>query len=99
MKKYHSITDVRFEGDTLILTIDGEIVQYPISQISSVLQNASDTERKNFEISPSGYGIHWPQLDEDLSIDGLLKVRHIDAEKKTTSVNEQVKTIDKKQIP
>jgi hypothetical protein len=27
----------------------------------------------NFEISPSGYGIHWPDLDEDLSIDGMIK--------------------------
>ncbi|NLG17317.1 MAG: DUF2442 domain-containing protein [Fibrobacter sp.] len=99
MKKYHSITDVRFEGDTLILTIDGEMVRFPVSQISSVLHNASDTERNDFEISPSGYGIHWPQLDEDLSADGLIRMCHIDAENKTTSVNEQVKTTDKKQIP
>jgi Protein of unknown function (DUF2442) len=27
----------------------------------------------NFEVSPSGYGIHWPELDEDLSIDGMIK--------------------------
>jgi hypothetical protein len=26
-----------------------------------------------FEVSPSGYGIHWPELDEDLSIDGMIK--------------------------
>jgi hypothetical protein len=29
-----------------------------------------------YEISPSGYGIRWPLIDEDLSIDGLLGVRH-----------------------
>ena len=29
--------------------------------------------KKNFEVSPSGYGIHWPELDEDLSIDGMIK--------------------------
>ena len=38
--------------------------------------NASDIERKIYEISPSGYGIHWPLLDEDLSIDGLLGIKH-----------------------
>jgi len=27
-------------------------------------------------VSPSGYGIHWPELDEDLSVDGLIGIRH-----------------------
>jgi hypothetical protein len=40
------------------------------------LANASETERKKYEISPSGYGIHWPLIDEDLSIDGLLGIQH-----------------------
>ncbi|MCF6158838.1 MAG: DUF2442 domain-containing protein [wastewater metagenome] len=31
---------------------------------------------KQYSFSASGYGIHWPLLDEDLSIDGLLGVRH-----------------------
>ena len=76
MKNYHNVTDVHFEGDTLVLIIDGELKQYPVNQISSILQNASETERNDFEVSPSGYGIHWPQLDEDLSIEGLLRVNH-----------------------
>jgi len=33
-------------------------------------------ESAAYEISPSGYGIHWPLIDEDLSIDGLLGVKH-----------------------
>ena len=41
-----------------------------------MLEKASDEERNNFEISPSGYGIHWPLLDEDISIDGLLGIVH-----------------------
>jgi len=28
--------------------------------------------KNNFKISPSGYGIHWEEIDEDLSIDGLI---------------------------
>jgi len=38
-----------------------------------------DGEEKKYaiqEISPSGYGIHWPLLDEDLSVDGLLGIIH-----------------------
>ncbi len=40
----------------------------------TLLHNATEQEKMTFEISPSGYGIHWLLLDEDLSIDGLLKI-------------------------
>jgi len=30
-----------------------------------------------YEFSPSGYGIHWPLIDEDISMDGLLGIAHI----------------------
>ncbi len=76
MKKYHDISDIRFEDDFLVVTIDGESKRYHLREISSVLERASLEERNNFEISPSGYGIHWPSLDEDISIDGLLGVVH-----------------------
>ena len=76
MKKQHDVNDLRFEDDFLILTIDGEPRRYQLKEISPVLEKASMEERSNFEISPSGYGIHWPSLDEDISIDGLLGVVH-----------------------
>jgi hypothetical protein len=34
---------------------------------------ASQSQRQLFEVSPSGYGIHWPEIDEDLAITPLLK--------------------------
>jgi hypothetical protein len=40
------------------------------------LRNATQEQRENLEISPAGYGIHWPDVDEDLSIDGLIGVSH-----------------------
>ncbi|MBU1069849.1 DUF2442 domain-containing protein [Myxococcota bacterium] len=43
-----------------------------LSLVSSVLLNASTEARNQYEVSPSGYGIHWPELDENLSVDGLL---------------------------
>jgi uncharacterized protein DUF2442 len=76
MKPYHQVTGLRFEGTVMILSIDGHEKRFQVSDISSALQQASEQERNRFEISPSGYGIHWPLLDEDLSIDGLLGIVH-----------------------
>jgi hypothetical protein len=42
--------------------------------VSKKLELATDIQRNLFTISPSGYGIHWPLLDEDLSVDFLIKV-------------------------
>lgn len=76
MKTYHDISDLEFEDGFLLVTIDGKLKRYHLKEISSVLEKASMEERNNFQISPSGYGIHWPSLDEDLSIDGLIGVVH-----------------------
>jgi len=38
------------------------------------LQKATTEQRQYFEISASGYGIHWPLIDEDLSVDGLVRL-------------------------
>ena len=76
MKKYHQVTGLHFDGDCMILTIDGREKIFRVSEISLALQNASEKEKNLFEISPSGYGIHWSLLDADLPIDGLLGVVH-----------------------
>jgi hypothetical protein len=76
MKKYHNISNLKFEDGFFVITIDGEPKRFQLKEISPVLENASEEERNNFEISPSGYGIHWPLLDEDISINGLLGIVH-----------------------
>jgi hypothetical protein len=43
--------------------------------ISKRLAEASIEEREKYEISPAGYGIHWPLIDEDLSVDGLIALK------------------------
>ena len=43
-------------------------------KISNKLKNATDIERAFYKISPSGYGIHWPLIDEDLSVEAILKM-------------------------
>ena len=41
---------------------------------SPLLEKATFAERAHWELSPSGYGIHWPLIDEDLSIGGLVSI-------------------------
>lgn len=74
MKKHHDIVEIKFHGDFLEATIDGVAKRFQLKNISPLLEKASEIERETFEISPSGYGIHWPLLDEDISIDGLLGI-------------------------
>ncbi len=76
MTKYHDISKIHFTTDEMLVTIDGKDYKFKLTDISPILEKASDTNRNNFELSPSGYGIHWPSIDEDLSIDGLLGIHH-----------------------
>jgi hypothetical protein len=50
---------------------DGRTISVPIGWYPR-LAHATLAERLNFEISGAGYGIHWPDLDEDVGIEGLL---------------------------
>jgi hypothetical protein len=68
----HKISSVQFEGEFMIIQSATQIYKWKITEISKKLAMASDAERNNFQISPSGYGIHWPLIDEDLSLNGLL---------------------------
>ncbi|MGQ9647464.1 MAG: DUF2442 domain-containing protein [Thermodesulfobacteriota bacterium] len=85
MKAYHEIKNLHFSGEYMILTIDGDERKFRIKEISSVLEMASQNERNVYEISPSGYGIHWPLIDEDISIDGLLGIVHTKEPKRKTA--------------
>lgn len=76
MNKYHHVKNLKFKNNQLTIEIDGEKKIFNLSDISKALLNASDVERMTYEISPSGYGIHWPLIDEDISIDGLLGIVH-----------------------
>jgi Protein of unknown function (DUF2442) len=74
MNKQHEVESVDFEGDWMILAVDGQVYHLPLLQVSERLAKASEIDRKIYRIAPSGYGIHWPTLDEDLSIPGLLRL-------------------------
>ena len=76
MDKAHDIQHVSFSGTIMHLRVDGKDYQIDIAVESERLRNATQKKRKNFEILPTGYGIHWLDVDEDLSIDGLIGVKH-----------------------
>ncbi|MBL7190409.1 DUF2442 domain-containing protein [bacterium] len=74
IKERISILASRVEAQTEGLVIITANKRYLVKweNCSSKLAAASQQERMQFELSPSGYGIHWKLLDEDLSITGLV---------------------------
>lgn len=76
MDKAHEVERVSFRGARMLLSADGREFEIDITRHSKKLAEASPAERESFVVSPSGYGIHWPDLDEDLSIDGLIGIKH-----------------------
>lgn len=58
--------------DTLSVDLDdGRTISVPIGWYPR-LAHGTPIERANFQISGAGYGIHWPDLDEDIGVEGLL---------------------------
>jgi hypothetical protein len=78
MKKFHHVTNIRFEKHYLLLNVDGRDYRIDLRQQLKKLALADERTKLNFEVSPSGYGIHWPELDEDLSIDGMIKTQRFE---------------------
>jgi hypothetical protein len=69
----HNIQDITFDQDLMFINIDGKLIKIPLDKVSSKLKRANEVQRNLYKISPSGYGIHWPLIDENLAIDSLLK--------------------------
>jgi hypothetical protein len=73
MNKPYNIQGIHFRKDRLILIVNEKEYRFKLEGISPKFRKAGKKERELFEISPSGYGIHWPLLDEDLSVEALIK--------------------------
>jgi len=66
------VTEVLVNDDTLSADLeDGRTIAVPIGWYPR-LAYGTPTERSNWQISGAGYGIYWPDLDEDIGIEGLL---------------------------
>ncbi|MCF8130599.1 MAG: DUF2442 domain-containing protein [Deltaproteobacteria bacterium] len=67
------VTDVRFTDDAISVDLlDGRTITVPLAWYPRLL-HATPEQREKWEIAGAGYGMHWPDLDEDLSTGGLLQ--------------------------
>lgn len=66
------IVQVAVSDDTLTVDLDdGRTIAVPIGWYPRLAYGA-DTERGNIHIAGAGFGLHWPDLDEDIGVEGLI---------------------------
>lgn len=67
------VADVRCDDAYLTVDLmDGRTISVPLAWYPR-LYNATPEQRANWERIGAGYGIHWPDVDEDLSTEGMLR--------------------------
>ncbi len=67
------IMDVAFADDAMqVILTDGREIRVPLEWFPK-LRDASPEARRNWRLIGKGIGIHWPDMDEDLSLEGLLR--------------------------
>ncbi len=67
------VADVTVNEDALtVALVDGRSISVPLVWYPRLL-NATAAQRQNWQIAGGGYGIHWPDIDEDLNTEGLLR--------------------------
>ena len=67
------VSDVKCTDDELCVALrDGRTITVPLVWYPRLL-NATPAQRENWQVAGGGYGIHWPDIEEDLSTEGLLR--------------------------
>ena len=67
------VKDVCFTDDTIgVDLVDGRTITVPLAWYPRLLHATAD-QRANWQVCGGGFGIHWPDIDEDLSTEGLLR--------------------------
>lgn len=65
-------TKVWFDGDSLCVALaDGREIKTPVDFYPR-LRDATKKQRESYQLIGLGTGIHWPEIDEDLSVDGIV---------------------------
>ncbi len=66
------IQEVRVTEDEIIAhLVDGRVISVPLAW-SWRLSEGTPAQRQNFRLIGTGQGVHWPDVDEDLSVEGML---------------------------
>jgi hypothetical protein len=82
-KTNERVEAVYFTRNSLVVDLcDGRSISVPLDWYPKLL-DATQKQRSNWTICGGGYGIHWPDIDEDLSTDGLLRGAPAPTQKKT----------------
>lgn len=63
------------EDDLIVSLVDGRKIIVPLVWFPR-LAEATKAQLEKYELLGDGEGIHWPEIDEDLSVAGLLRVDH-----------------------
>lgn len=67
------VAHVRCTADALVVALlDGRTISVPLAWYPRLLA-ATSKQRANWKLAGGGFGIHWPDVDEDLSTEGLLR--------------------------
>jgi hypothetical protein len=70
------ITNVRFDEHSLFFDLsDGRTLSAPLEHYPRLLK-ATPEQRRNWERIGRGYGVHWPEVDEDVSVRGMERVEN-----------------------
>jgi hypothetical protein len=73
VKTDERVAGVSFDVERLIVDLmDGRTIAVPLAWYPRLL-DATPEQRADWEVAGAGYGIHWPQIDEDLSVEGLVR--------------------------
>ena len=73
LKNDERVETVYFTRDALVVDlVDGRTISVPLDWYPKLFK-ATQKQRSHWEICGGGYGIHWPEIDEDLSTEGLLR--------------------------
>lgn len=73
MDSVYDVKNLRVTKETISFDLSGESIVVPLAESSSTVLLQTDPKNLElYELDSNGLGIHWPLLDEDLSIEGLL---------------------------
>jgi len=65
--------EIKTTAEALVIVLADREVSIAWDDCSPTLAAASSEQRSQVQLSPGGYGIHWPLLDEDLAVDALVR--------------------------
>ena len=67
------VRSVHVDDERLTVDLmDGRSISVPLAWYPRLLE-ATAGQRQHYEVAGGGYGLHWPEIDEDLSTEGLLR--------------------------